>query len=240
MLLKKSKPKTKNIIKIAKEQKSLFVFDIDSTLFCMKYRTQALIESCLQDINFCQKFEPHLKKLKDIQVTETDWSVPEIMSRYGFHPEEEVVKAIHKTWRKGFFSNDYLHLDRPYTNCVNFVQSVSTLQTQVYYLTARTYKSMYEGTIQSLKHWKFPLKKESHLIMKTATEQDDSEYKTQYLKNLSQDFDITLFFENEPVILNKVAKQLPHIQLIWMDSTHSRRENPPNTALRLNMQYSFE
>ncbi|MCY4321364.1 MAG: hypothetical protein OXC37_03030 [Bdellovibrionaceae bacterium] len=240
MSLKNSKTKFKDLIKIAKEQKSLFVFDIDSTLFCMKYRTQALIESCLQESSFCQKFEKYLKKLKDIQVTETDWSIPEIMSRYGFHPEEEVVKTISKTWKKGFFSNDYLHLDRPYNNCVNFVQSISKFQAQIYYLTARNYKTMYEGTIQSLNKWEFPLKKESYLIMKTVTEQDDSEYKTQHLKKLNENFDIILFFENEPVILNRVAKQIPHIQLIWMDSTHSRRESPPEKALRLNMQYSFE
>ncbi|MDE0092141.1 MAG: hypothetical protein OXN83_02510, partial [Oligoflexia bacterium] len=160
MLPKNQKANFKKIIEIAqkKKEKSLFVFDIDSTLFCMKYRTQALIESCLANAVFCKKFKVYLNKIKKIQVTETDWSIPEIMTRYGFHPEEEVVTSIYKVWKKGFFSNDYLYLDRPYKDCVSFIQHISQLRAQVYYLTARNQKTMYEGTVQSLNHWNFPLK----------------------------------------------------------------------------------
>ena len=242
MLLKNSQTNFQEVIEIAKkkQEKSLFVFDIDSTLFCMKYRTQALIDSCLENSSFCEKFKPHLKKIKEIQVTETDWSIPEIMSRYGFHPEEEVVIAVHKIWRKGFFSNDYLYLDRPYKDCVNFIQYISHLKAQVYYLTARNHNNMYEGTVQSLKQWGFPLIQESHLIMKKDSSRKDSAYKTAHLQSLSKKFDTILFFENEPVILNKIAQQLPQIRLFWMNSTHSRQESPPKTALMINMKYSFE
>ena len=222
-----------------KKDKGLFVFDVDSTLFCMKYRTQALIQSCLKSTEFCKKFQTHLEKIKKIQVTETDWSIAEIMGRYGFQPEEEIVTAIHKIWKKGFFSNDYLRLDRPYKGCVRFVQSISQLKAQVYYLTARNYHTMYEGTIQSLKHWGFPLKQESHLIMKKDSNEIDADYKISHLRTLSKKFDSILFFENEPVILNKTAQQLPQVQLFWINSTHSRQELPPKTAFTLNMTYPF-
>ena len=242
MLLKNSQANFKKVIEIAKQkrEKSLFVFDVDSTLFCMKHRTQALIDSCLKNVVFCEKFKDQLEKIKTIQVTETDWSIPEIMSRYGFHLEEEIVTAVHKIWRKGFFSNDYLYLDRPYKDCVSFVQHISQLKAQVCYLTARNYHTMYEGTVQSLKQWNFPLKNESHLIMKKDSNSNDAGYKTDHLQSLSKKFDSILFFENEPVILNKVAQQLPQIHLFWMNSTHSRQEKPPKTALTLNMKYSFE
>ena len=242
MLIKNPKINFKKVIETAKQRKdkSLFVFDVDSTLFCMKYRTQALIQSCLEKPDFCKKFPDYLEKMKKIQVTETDWSISEIMSRYGFQPEEEIVTTVHKIWKKGFFSNDYLHLDRPYKGCVNFVQKISQLQAKVYYLTARNYHSMYEGTLKSLKKWAFPLQDESHLILKKNTAISDAEYKINKLNRLSENFEIILFFENEPVVLNKTAQQLPQIQLFWMDSTHSRQETPPKTAWTLNMQYSFE
>ncbi|MCZ0932416.1 MAG: hypothetical protein OXJ52_04610 [Oligoflexia bacterium] len=242
MLLKNSQANFKEVIEIAKQkqEKSLFVFDMDSTLFCMKYRTQALIDSCLENTAFCEKFKLYLEKIKEIQVTETDWSIPEIMSRYGFHLEEEIVTAVYKIWRKGFFSNNYLYLDRPYKDCVNFVQYISQLKAQVYYLTARNYNTMYEGTVQSLKQWNFPLKQESCLIMKKDSSRNDADYKTDHLQSFSKKFDTILFFENEPVILNKVAQQLPQIHLFWMNSAHSRQESPPKTALALNMKYSFE
>ena len=242
MPLKNPKIKLKKVIETAKQKKnkSLFVFDVDSTLFCMKYRTQALIQSCLENTDFCEKFKDHLEKIKQIQVTETDWSISEIMSRYNFQPEEEIVAAVHKVWKKGFFSNDYLHLDRPYKGCVEFVQTISHLQAQVYYLTARNYYTMYEGTLQSLRRWGFPLQEESHLILKKDSDISDAEYKISNLHSLSKNFDSILFFENEPVILNKTVQQLPNIQLVWMNSTHSRKEKPPETAYLLNMRYSFE
>ena len=242
MILKNPKINFQEVIEIAKQkkEKSLFVFDLDSTLFCMKYRTQALIQSCLEKTDFCEKFKDYLEEIKSIQVTETDWSISEIMSRYGFHPEEEIVSAVHKIWKKGFFSNSYLYLDQPYTGCVEFVQKISSLKAQVYYLTARNYHSMYEGTLQSLKKWSFPLIEESHLILKKDSEIKDAEYKLNNLFSLSKKFDTILFFENEPVILNKVAQKLPQVQLFWMDSTHSRQEAPPKTAWTLNMKYSFE
>ena len=223
-----------------KKEKTLFVFDIDSTLFCMKYRTQALIDSCLKSADFCKKFKPYLQKIKEVEVTETDWSIQEIMTRYGLHPEEEVVTAIQAIWKKGFFSNDYLHLDQPYENCVRFVQYIAQLKAQIYYLTARNYNTMVDGTILSLKKWGFPLKNESHLIMKKDSKISDTDHKVNHLQDLSQKFDTILFFENEPVILNRVAQALPKIQLFWMNSTHSRREQPPKTAFTLNMKYSFE
>ena len=200
MLLQKSQINFKKVIEIAKQKKerSLFVFDIDSTLFCMKYRTQALIDSCLRERAFCEKFKEQVGKIKEIQVTETDWSIPEIMSRYGFHPAEEIVTAVHKIWRKGFFSNDYLHLDRPYKGCVKFVQHISQLKAQVYYLTARNYHKMYEGTVQSLRQWGFPLQNTAQLIMKKDSHITDTEYKINHLQFFVEKFDSILFFENEP------------------------------------------
>ena len=82
MLLNKTQTEFKKLIEIAqkKKEKSLFVFDIDSTLFCMKYRTQALIDSCLENPVFRERFSSYLRKIKNIQATERDWSIPEIMS----------------------------------------------------------------------------------------------------------------------------------------------------------------
>lgn len=223
-----------------KKEKSFFVFDMDSTLFCMKYRTQALIESCLRDSLFCKKFVNQTHKIKQIEVTETDWSVPEIMSRHGFCPQSDIVLAVNKIWRKGFFSNDYLYLDQPYKGCVQFIQNVYQTGAKVYYLTARNHFTMREGTIQSLKYWKFPLEKDNkNLIMKKDQDVTDADYKTIYLKQLEKQCEALLFFENEPVILNQVAKILPQVLIFWMNSTHCRKEEPPKKALSLSTSYIF-
>ena len=232
----------KKAIQIAKQkkEKSLFVFDVDSTLFCMKYRTQAIIRDCLNDSFFCEQFSEHLNVIQQVEVTERDWSVTEIMSRYGFSAEEPLVLAIEKIWRKGFFSNDYLYLDKPYKGCVQFIQRISQLGAKVYYLTARSRAKMCESTVQSLKYWNFPLEDEKHLIMKDNLEIKDAFYKTEHLKRLAQKFDTILLFENEPVVLNAVARTVPQIHLFWINSVHSRKEEPPKSAIPLTMDYTWQ
>lgn len=220
-----------------KKEKALFVFDLDSTLFCMKYRTQAIIQDCLKDKEFCMQFPKQIKTVQKVKVTERDWSVTEIMSRYGLSSKEPCVLAMEKFWSKRFFQNDYLHFDKPYKGSVAFVQHISKLDSKIFYLTARNKANMLEGTLQSLKNWGFPLEEERRLIMKEDANSTDAEYKTKQLQKLSEKHKTIVFFENEPVILNQVTKTIPSIHLFWLNSTHSRRENPPNEALPLSMDY---
>ena len=223
-----------------KGRQGFFVFDMDSTLFCMKYRTEAIIKNCLKDPVFCSKFPESLDIIRQVEVTKRDWSVREILSRYGCFEGSPLSLAVEKIWRKHFFTNDYLHLDKPYKGAALFAQHVCQQGASLYYLTARSRKSMGEGTVQSLKKWDFPLPSEKSLIMKEDSAKEDGDYKLEHLKKLLKKSDTVLFFENEPVILNKVAQALPQIHLFWMDSAHSRQEKPPETAFPLSMDWTWQ
>ena len=240
-MLENSENNFKKALLIAEreKEKALFIFDLDSTLFCMKYRTQAIIQDCIQNESFYTQFPKQIKTIQKVEVTERDWSITEIMSRYGFSPKEACVVAMEKFWRKRFFKNDYLHLDKPYKGCVSFIQHISKFNSKIFYLTARNKKNMFEGTAQSLKKWNFPLEDEKHLFMKEDTDTTDSDYKTKQLQKLSKKHEIIVFFENEPVILNQVARTIPGIHLFWLNSTHSRKEKPPETAFPLSMDYQL-
>lgn len=233
----------KKALKTAEQKKgeALFVFDVDSTLFCMKYRTQAIIRDCAKDPVFCQKFPEQVHIVQQVEATERDWSVREILSRYGFSEKDPLTLSLEKIWRNKFFSGEYLHLDRPYKGCVEFIRRISQFGSHVCYLTARSRRQMYEGTLQSLKNWAFPLKDEKHLIMKENSESElsDAEYKIKHLKEMTAQNPCVLFFENEPVILNMANRTLPSLKLFWMNSTHSRREQPTQNALPLSMNYCF-
>ena len=240
-MIKSSENNFKKALLIAerKQEKSLFVFDLDSTLFCMKYRTQAIIQDCLKSKSFYTQFPKEAQSIQKVEVTERDWSIAEIMSRYDFSPKEACVLAIEKFWRDRFFTNDYLHFDQPYKGCVHFINHISQFQAKILYLTARNKANMFEGTVQSLKKWKFPLKTEKQLIMKESTGTTDADYKTKELQKLSEKNETLIFFDNEPVILNQVERTIPGIHLFWLNSTHSRREKPPQSALPLSMDYSW-
>lgn len=234
----------KKAVQIAQQKKeqSFFVFDVDSTLLCMKYRTQAIIRDCENDPSFAKPFSKHLEALQKVKVTERDWSVREVLYRYGFSKEMDLLLAVEKIWKKKFFSSEYLHLDQPYKGCTEFIQHISQQGVELYYLTARNHERTREGTIESFKKWNFPLKSENHLIMKKASESDltDAEYKVKHLKNMIKQTKTVVFFENEPLILNKSAKEVPEVRLFWMNSTHSRQAQPPKTALPLNMSYVWQ
>jgi len=235
---------TKRNLKIAlqiaqeKKEKSAFVFDMDSTLFCMTYRNQVILKEAFEECSFAKKIPTHLKKFSNIQIKKTDWSVKEILSRYG-KLEEPFLQEIEKIWKKKFFSNDYLYLDQPYKGVLKFLKRLAKSSNHIYYLTARNWNKMSRGTFETIKKYKLPLKKDSHLIMKKDLKLKDADYKTKHLESLSKQFDTVCFFENEPVILNQVSKSLPEIHLFWINSTHSRRERAPKKALTLSMTYSF-
>ena len=118
----------------------------------------------------------------------------EILSRYHFQSQEPVVSALQKCWKKKFFSSLFLDRDRPYEGCADFVRRVFEQQSQVFYLTARNKKNALEGTLRSLRQWKFPLETEQNLFMKEDFETQDAIYKAQYLKKWSEEFEKVLFF----------------------------------------------
>ena len=214
------------------------VFDLDSTLFCMKYRTQAIIKDCIQKDPFISQ-SPLKGKIQEIQVKERDWSIKEILKRYDLDKNEEILQRIETFWRESFFINHYLHHDQPYKGSLAFVTHLASLGGNIFYLTARNRPHMEEGTLKTLKKYNFPLKTKEHLILKPHKEESDAEYKKAELQKLSQKFKTILFFENEPVILNHIYQTLKNIHLFWMDSTHSRREEPPKSALPIFIKYEF-
>ncbi len=225
---------------IQREPPAAAVFDVDSTIFCMKYRTGAIIKDCALNKSFRKAFPKDADKIHGIHVTERDWSVEEILAKSGFpDPEAPVVKAVSRFWRAAFFTNKYLHLDQPYKGCAEFIKTVQKSGGGVFYLTARQKRDMWEGTLQSLKRHGFPLPQKERLILKPDHEESDAEYKTGELRRIAKKFPAVLFFENEPVILNAVAGALPKVRLFWMDSAHSRREQPPSKAEPLSMNYCF-
>ncbi|MGI9549526.1 MAG: HAD family acid phosphatase [Bdellovibrionales bacterium] len=212
------------------------IFDLDSTLFCTKYRTQAIIEAYIKACSFDQ--DPSLKKqLQNIEVTKRDWSIRDILKRYNLDQNHEVLNQLETFWRKKFFTNDYLHYDKPYKGAVEFVNKLHELGATLFYLTARKEMFMLQGTLKTLKKYNFPLKTDKHLLLKVDREQLDAEYKKEKLQKISQSYKTLLFFENEPVILNLIAKSLKEIELYWMDSTHSGKETPPEKAIPISMDY---
>ena len=231
----------KNILKQVEQEGSQLatVFDLDSTLFCTTHRMVEIINQSIQTDDFKKNFAEDLEEIKKFKIDLKDWSIQDIFKKQGFETNHPAVRFIHKIWRELFFTSEYLHYDKPYKGSVEFLNQLKERGAEIFYLTARSQNKMKEGTFESIKKWKFPLKTNEHLILKTNSETEDAIYKQAKLEEICKKFKTVFFFENEPVILNLVQNKLPQVKLFWIDSSHSQKQTPPKEAQILSPNYSI-
>ena len=215
------------------------VFDMDSTLFGVSSRTQAILRELALEESFSSQFSDIAGHLKEIAVEQHDWGIRPALERLNYPFTSEQIQVIRGFWRKHFFSNRYLAKDVLYEGSNSFVQLCEALNCEIYYLTGRSEHSMKAGTLKQLEAHSFPLKKHEHLIMKTKEDEHDEDFKLNRLKGLVREFDHVYFFENEPVITESISRNLPEVKIIFMDSTHSARRPKP-TELETITPESFK
>lgn len=210
-------------------QKSLAVFDLDSTLFDVSPRLERiLLDFAAFPINQ-KKFPAQVALLKQIKVLRQDWGIAGALGRVGLddqHPEfQEAVRAY---WQKNFFSNHYLQFDDLYDGALDFVQSCQRAGADIAYLTGRDVERMGPGSLEVLQAWNFPLNEKAQLVLKPHRSMDDAQFKTDYfIEADKQGFEKIYFFENEPVNLVHLSQFCPHVEMIFFDSTHAGKAQPP-------------
>ncbi|MBC7753581.1 MAG: HAD family hydrolase [Moraxellaceae bacterium] len=199
---------------------SLCVFDLDSTLFNVSPRSEKILHEFAVDRNF-----PELLKIK-IQME--DWGIYEALLRAGYDKvqNEDLHQNLKKYWNEKFFSHEYIHYDTPYLGAIHFVQSLKLSGVGIKYLTGRDVFRMGQGTAEVLKKWGLPCDP-AQIHLKPQKEMDDHLFKLEWLQKLAQDHPKSqiYFFENEPVNINLVGDHMPNVRLIYMNTTHSRRDN---------------
>lgn len=212
---------------IVKKTHPLVVFDLDSTLFDLTLRLEKSLIDIASEPLIQEKFPNVIPYFKNIKIEKQDWGFVEVLQRAGVdHDHFELFKTVRLFWVEKFFSNEYIHYDKPYEGSMDFVQKVDQLKVPIVYLTGRDYKRMELGTREVLKKWNFPLDdKNSRLVMKPDRGMDDAIFKRDWIQEHIQKTKTSMFlFENEPVNINIVAKTFPDVELVFFDSTHSRKE----------------
>lgn len=235
----------KHIGEQAKLHRIATVFDLDSTLFCVSTRSQAIVRDLAISQEFAEAHPLVAKLLRELEVLPSDWGVREAIIRAlqgqdtANEVDESLMDKVRKHWRKYFFSDDYLHHDVMYPAANDYVRELERLGAEVLYLTGRSQANMRAGTLLSLQYWGFPLKKEENLYMKPNEQLEDEHFKVTVLRQLSTQFDQIWFFENEPVIIDWVRRELPNIQIIFVKTVHSGRANAPDGLLTITGDYKW-
>lgn len=205
------------------------VFDLDSTLFDVSPRTQKILDEFLNLKETLSNFPNEVNFLTGLKIQPQDWGLRQSIERSGLKTTLEFQKKLRDFWRAHFFSSNFLLSDRPYDGAIEYVRSLAEKQIEIYYLTGRDEKNMKAGTIESLKYHKLPLLSEhTHLIMKPEKGSiEDEDFKEVRLRALKSKFSSIWFFENEPVIIERLLSSKIDVKIIWIDTTHSGKANPP-------------
>ncbi len=205
---------------IAKNTGSICVFDLDSTIFNVSPRSEKILHEFAIDDQF-----PELLK---ISVLATDWGVYEALLRAGLikSENEELHQKLKRAWNEKFFSHEYLHYDVPYLGAIHFVQSLAAAGVSIHYLTGRDVFRMGQGTSEVLRKWGLPYRPEQ-IHLKPNKDLDDHLFKLEWMKKLAADHPTSniYLFENEPVNINLIGSELPEVRMIYMNTTHSRRDS---------------
>ncbi len=212
----------------AKNKRILAVFDLDSTLFNVSTRTQKILQEFAELHN--------IENLKTVEILHTDWGIKEAVVRQGYTQEDhhQLLCDLRDFWYERFFSNEYLHYDVPYPGAIEFVLELAYAGAYVQYLTGRDKKRMGYGSKIVLEKWGFPCA-DGQLILKPEKAMDDELFKRDWFLALNRgDYDKIYFFENEPVNINAVLKYCPEVEVIFLDTTHARKQTVTAPIQKIN------
>lgn len=202
------------------------VFDLDSTLFDVTPRTDYIFSQFKEVIRSHQDYKVYFDQINNHFIDPMDWGISDVLERSKI-VDLNFLKFAKHFWSLRFFSDDYLVYDKPYDGSLEFLDAIKNTNTQIYYLTARDQIRMGKGTLANLIKWGFPLQSSTkNLILKPHSKMNDVEFKVSKLKDMQSNFTKIYFFENEPNIMHAVSNSLSNVELVYMDSVHSKKKEP--------------
>jgi len=216
------------------------IFDLDSTLYDIAPRTVAIIHHFLAESGGRLSSEVH-HALEKLNGAENFYSLNDIFLLLGLSLEKPSVASdldvLKEFWFTYFFSNHYLHHDRPYPGAVSFVRELHARGATIIYLSGRNEPFMGDGTRGNLVRDKFPLAERTHLFLKDRPERQDLEYKRNLVHEIRSAGTPIAFFENEPQNLVALYESFPTSIHIFVDTVCS--EAPAKVCAGLYRIYEY-
>ena len=234
-------------VKATVDQKKIpiVVFDLDSTLFDVSARSFEILLEWISHPETENFQDTHLG-LRDLKMKDLKYSLEELWDEKKIPtatpPFNHQFKHVKQFWRKRFFSNEYLAKDIPISGAVNYVRLLHELGAHIVYLTGRDVPSMAFGTFDQLKMHGLPIEIErSRLLLKPKRHHDDTEFKTQAAKTISEWGEVVASFENEPKNLVAMSKEFSRETMnIFMETVSSDHPAPVGTSLYRILEFQVQ
>lgn len=212
-------------------KQAAIVFDLDGTLFDVGHRTLGIVKLWLS-LNESKHFpESLIKKVGSIGFNHIGYSLAHAFENAGLdlrNPDlMELLLTIERFWRKKFFDGETLvEFDAVYSGAVDFVWFCQRMGLKIVYLTGRSHKVMFDGTMKQLNKFGFPVEG-VETILKLNTLTDDAVYKEEAFRTICSKYNVIGNFENEYVNIRGMVQSQPDALHVVVDSQHSGRPTQP-------------
>lgn len=220
---------------VARGNVPVIVFDLDGTLYDNAPRTFAILREYAESERGATPLAE--KILADLDLGDMRYGIDETLKVIGIE-DAELIDGAEKFWKKRFFSNDYIHFDKPLTGAVEFVQSLHVAGAHIVYLTGRDEAGMRDGTLQSLLAARFPINTaRTSLIMKPDKSLRDTAFKEQASEQIRAIGVVVGEFENEPRNSNLFHSLFPNAVHLCLNTPHSKNAPPLDAGVILIDDY---
>lgn len=209
------------------DERFLAVFDLDSTIFDVKERQRKIVQQFVENSEYAAKWPEQTAKIRNFDLQSNDFGIRNALSRVGITPETEpeFLNELMTYWDLWFFHNDFLKHDEPMPGAVEFVRAIESLDGDIMYLTGRDAPRMLEGTRKSLASIGLPLDADHvQLSLKPQKDIEDHKFKVSVAQKAARGYHRVWLFDNEPVILNAMTREVPDVKLVFLNTCHSGRE----------------
>ncbi|MBN4077365.1 hypothetical protein JYT19_00470 [Sulfobacillus acidophilus] len=202
---------------VAKNQRPVVVFDLDSTIFDNSPRMVHIFREFAKE-NLHLDLENGFKKLNNRKFP---YGVEEILAFLGVKKNDDILRGK-KFWKERFFTNEYQKHDKPALGSVEFINEIFDLGATVVYLTGRDVPQMLLGCTASLLNNGFPVgKPRTVTLLKPYFELADEIFKEQALDFVANLGNVVATFDNEPANCNLFYHKWPDAKHFWLDTNHS-------------------
>jgi len=207
-----------------------WVFDLDSTLFCLAPRIHNIFLEFVRAhpqpkaiwMQLLNHLNPSIQRYS-IEETFCELFAPWMGRDQARLEANSLWQEFSPFWMEHFFEDRHIHYDVPYPGAQEFVSSVKKLNRKVIYLTGRDRLGSGQGTLAHLKKCGFEMSPDEVLVMKPSRHLDDVAFKESAAKLLKSQFDVEGLIDNEPENLMMFAKIFPEAEIILFHSVMSGR-----------------
>lgn len=218
------------------------IFDIDETLISARQRR---LES-FRRIPTLPSFQkiPNINCLSTLQRKDIrSYDLTKPMEKCNI--PEKYHDRIQKRWKRNFSSNNIVYeedgdlIEKPLKGAMETVNAFHDKGYHIIYMTGRydinKRKSMRWGTLDELVSYKFPLTKNTTLVMKDAHVPNHT-YKRKVSKKLKKKYNVKAIFDDLPNNLKSMSEVFPNAKLYGLTRRSRCSDYPKGTVCIKNFE----